>query len=932
LLASATGLALITSLAGVPARASSGLSTAVTGSNRMPNGWALRPAGTQVLTSRAPTGVSVGPDGAVYAVTSGIAEEAVVRVDPRTLLPTTALVPSGFQGVADDGQGNVWVSGGPANVIFQYKKVGPTLIDARQAPGVPASPNNGIPASGYPGVMIRDGQRLFVSGTISMPSSKVPGGSCPGSSICSVVNVIDVGTGDPTATPVTHAIPVGRDALGLAYRRQTSTLYVANWADQTNPARANGAGTVSVVHINPDGSGAEQSVVPVGRAPAGIALSPDGHLLAVANSDSDTVSVLTVDPATGLPSPSETLSVRPTPGAPLGAAPLAATFSPDGSLLYVSLGGLNAVEVFGVQGRAVRAIPQKVNATFQGSRRNRVDVPATYIPTGWYPDALAAGRSSEGTSRLYVANLRGQGAGPGHYDQLEPLVGSATEGTLSAIDVPAGNARKSALRAWTEQVVDNDQLAPLWRPAAFHDPATDPCVVPPNDRNGISGLLCPRSGTAPDPHALHVVDIMAENKTFDSYFGDVGAQLRNADASPVFTQYGVADTTNQHNLANAFTLSDNFWNEGAESSVLGHSWLTGAYTTADMELTWGQNYDQGLRGNRPGGQYGTSVVGPTTSFSIAGPSDSAVAVQEDKMLSPRAIEADQALGNGLSVRVYGTDVNAGDLVQQQGDQVPQNLWGESGSGVSTDLAWPDVDRSQLFLHGSTTSHAFDVLEGGPGPTFGKTIGWSAGSPEWSKFTLDGWKSAYNACTATGSADASCQGSMPNFTYMELPENHTYDVSNVLNPLDPTPQSMVADNDYAIGQIVDALSKSPFWKNTVVFLTEDDNQFTGDHVDIHRTFLLTMGGMARQLGAQGSVAKQTGSFPSVLKTTELLLGLKPLTFFDWRAAPLHDVLADTTGANAVKYTAVCPPTPFLAGQPSSPAGPCAGPPPSVPASP
>ncbi|MBV8162420.1 MAG: hypothetical protein JO265_15990, partial [Acidimicrobiia bacterium] len=630
-----------------------------------------------------------------------------------------------------------------------------------------------------------------------------------------------------------------------------------------------------------------------------------------------------IDHATGAPTPSQTLSVRPTPASPLGAAPLAASFSPDGSLLYVSLAGLNAVEVFAVKDATVSAIPQTINATFDGSPGRRVAVPATYIPTGWYPDALVAAPSpsGRGTSRLYVANLRGQGAGPGHYDQLEPLVGSATEGTLSAIDVPAGRARQSALRSWTAAVVANDGLAPLWRPAAFHDPATDPCVVPPNDEGGVSGLLCRPAGQAADPHALHVVDILAENKTFDSYFGDTGAQLRNANASPLFTQYGAAVTTNQHDLAEQFTLSDNFWNEGAESSVLGHSWLSGGYTTPDNELTWGQSYDQGLRGNRPGGEYGTAQVGPTTSFSLSGPSDPAVANQESQMLSPRLIQADEALGAGLDARVFGTDVNGGDLVQQNGDQVPQNLWGEGGSGVSTDLAWPDVDRAQLFLHGSTVSHAFDVLEGGPAPTFGKTIGWAPGSAPWNKFTLDGWTSAYNTCATGGAADASCQRAMPNFTFMQLPENHTYDVSNVLNPLDPTPQSMVADNDYAIGQIIEGLSKSPFWKNTVVFLTEDDNQFTGDHVDIHRTFLLTMGGMARQQGASGLVAKQTSSFPSVLKTTEQLLGLQPMTFFDWRAAPLQDVLGNGPGANAVRYTAVCPPTPFLAANPSGAVGPC-----------
>ncbi|MBV8387560.1 MAG: bifunctional YncE family protein/alkaline phosphatase family protein [Acidimicrobiia bacterium] len=871
----------------------------------------------------------MGPDGAVYAVTSGIFEEAVVHVDPTTLLPTVDPVASAFQGVAADKQGNVWVAGGPANAVFQYKSTGPALVDVRQAPLVPDAPNNGIPASSYPGTMLLDGQRLFVSGSLSMPSSKVTGGCPGGSTVCSVVNVIDVGSGDPTAKPATHTIAVGRDAYGLAYLPQAGALYVANWADHTNPNRAGGSGTVSVVKVNPDGSGREQTAVAVGREPTGLALSPDHRLLVVADADSDQLSVLAVNPATGALTPGQTISVAPVADAPLGIAPLSVAFSPDGSLLYVSLSGLNAVEVLSVRGTTVSAIPQRVTATFNGAGPRDVRVPATYIPTGWYPDAVAIGPEPAGGagSRLYVANLRGQGAGPGHYDQLEPLVGDSTEGTLSAIDVPTGKARDRAFNAWTAKVVENDQLAPLWA-HGFDDPASDPCAVPPNDQVGLSKLLCPsRHAGAPEPNALHVVYIEAENKTFDSYFGDIGPQLHNANASPAFAQYGAAVTTNQHNLAEQFALSDNVWNEGAESSVLGHSWLSGSYTTPDNELTWGQSYDQGLRGNRPGGEYGSPAVGPTTSFSLSGPSDPSVSTQEDRLLSPRQVLADEAVAAGLSVRDYGTDVTTGDLVQQRGDQFPENLWGEAGSGVSTDLAWPDVDRAQVFLHGSTTSHAFDVLEGGPSPTFGKKIGWDPGSPEWSKWTVDGWSGAYNACTDAGGSDASCQASMPNFTYMELPENHTYDVSNVLNPLDPTPQSMIADNDYAIGQIIEGLSKSPFWKNTVVFLTEDDNQFTGDHVDIHRTFLLTMGGMARQLGLQGKVAKETGSFASINKTSELLLGLPPLTFFDWRAAPLHDVLANRTGANSASYTPVCPPTPFLAGDPSGPVGPCAPTPPS-----
>jgi hypothetical protein len=372
-------------------------------------------------------------------------------------------------------------------------------------------------------------------------------------------------------------------------------------------------------------------------------------------------------------------------------------------------------------------------------------------------------------------------------------------------------------------------------------------------------------------------------------------------------------TTNQHNLAETYSVDDNFWNEGAEASTLGHSWLSGSYTTLDRELTWGPDYSQNLRGQRSNGQYGA------TPLSLSGASDPAVNAQESVMLNPRQLLIDDAYQHGFSVRLFGTDDRPGSPAIAAGNEVPQNLWGEGGSDVKTDLAWPDVDRASLFLHGSTVSHAWDVLESPTPPAqYGQTIGLSRNAPpggtsDYQKFSLDAWKSAYQSCISSGGTDTSCQTSMPNLVYMQLPENHTYDISNVFNPQDPTPQSMVADNDYAIGEIVQGLSQSPFWSHTIVFVTEDDNQFTGDHVDIHRTFLLTAGGMAQELGVHGLAATQVGSFPSVDKTAEALLGLPPLTLFDSTAVPLQQVVGDSVGSSPGTYTAVYPPTPFLSGR-------------------
>jgi len=374
-------------------------------------------------------------------------------------------------------------------------------------------------------------------------------------------------------------------------------------------------------------------------------------------------------------------------------------------------------------------------------------------------------------------------------------------------------------------------------------------------------------------------------------------------------RYGTAVTTNQHNLASAYSLSDNFWDEGAEASDLGHDWITGAYTTPYNELTWGQNYDQGLRGGRVHGAYsGTSFAGHAVGTVR---SDPAVAAQEQAMSDPRQRIADEAERGHLGVRIYSTDLNPGSPVIAAGDQLPPGDWGLGPtSPVDTDLAFPDTDRANIFLSGQTTSHAWDELQTrAPPSTFGKL--WPP-APTGDRFALAGWTRDYQACRKV-SDDATCQQKMPNYVYMTLSENHTYDISNVFNPLDPTPQSMVADNDYGIGLVVQGLSHSPYWKNTIVFVTEDDTQYTGDHVDIHRTFLLTTGGLAGRLGLAGRVSHEPGSFASVLKTTEDLLGLQPLTVFDWLASPLHQMVAPRASPPAPAYRAVKPAVPFLIGQ-------------------
>jgi DNA-binding beta-propeller fold protein YncE len=885
---------------------------------RTPNGWLLRPAGTQVQMLRAPTGLTVSPDArTVYVVNSSLSHEDLAVVDATTLVPTFAPATDLYMGVAADAAGNVWAAGGSRNRVWHFLAAGPAAVGTRHVGVFPGTPNNGIPATGYPGNMALDDElnRLFVVGNLSVPEA--PGRDCRDGRICSVVNVVDVQQPLSPATPPVRAVPVGRDAYGIALHPAGKRLFVSNWADET---RAPGAtGTISVLDVARPGAEREIGVLPAGHHPTGLAISPDGRVLAVANSADDSVTIVWLDPGSGeVVGGPETVSVRTAPDAPRGATPLAVAFTPDSSLMLVALAGQNAVEVLAVDAdrQQVRAIPRTVQLGPATTGR-RLHVPHTWIPTGWYPSALAVAPhpGERATWRLYVTNLKGMGAGEGFNFHFEPANGR-NQGTLSVIDLAADPAaRDRALDGWTATVVENNRWADLFD-TALRSAASDPCVAAPlpSGRTVRSDLLCGQSRRPPavDPRSLHVVYIVKENKTFDQYFGDIKPSLPDAEADPKWLLYGEAVTTNQHNLARRYTLSDNFWAD-SEQSTTGHSWTSAGYANEYVEITWNTEYDQGLRGNRGAGQYEGDVV--------SGKRDPEVAHQEAELFEPaeRFVDllADPARNPlGLTYRVYSDDVNEGSPAAA--NQVPLGKWGLGSSPThhGRDLDFPDTDRAQLLLHGTVTSHAWTVcgvpctsVPQPPPDTFLKELSFTA--EEKARFSLDGWTAAYHSCRAGGGDDTTCQRAMPNFLYVALPVDHTLG----FNPLMPTPASMVADNDYATGLVVEGLSKSPFWRNTLVFIVEDDTQAAGDHVDSHRTFLLTTGGLARPHGPRGAASHQAGSFPSVLKTVEVLFGLEPLTVYDRAAVPLHDVVVDRIGDGDLgPYEAVRPPTPFVRNPP------------------
>jgi hypothetical protein len=124
-----------------------------------------------------------------------------------------------------------------------------------------------------------------------------------------------------------------------------------------------------------------------------------------------------------------------------------------------------------------------------------------------------------------------------------------------------------------------------------------------------------------------------------------------------------------------------------------------------------------------------------------------------------------------------------------------------------------------------------------------------------------------------------EGDMPRLQILRLPNDHTYGTS--VGKL--TPVAMVAQNDLALGQLVEAVSKSRFWPQTAIFVVEDDAQNGADHVDAHRSIGLVISPYTQRKGVDSTMY----STSSMLRTMELILGLQPMSQFDAAATPMYN---------------------------------------------
>jgi hypothetical protein len=164
-------------------------------------------------------------------------------------------------------------------------------------------------------------------------------------------------------------------------------------------------------------------------------------------------------------------------------------------------------------------------------------------------------------------------------------------------------------------------------------------------------------------------------------------------------------------------------------------------------------------------------------------------------------------------------------------------------------------------------------------------GWDLSTPDQTR--IDRWLSVFHGYQASGT--------MPTAQFVYLPSDHTFDTT----PGARRPTAYVADNDLALGRLVDAVSHSQFWANTAIFVVEDDAQDGPDHVDGHRTVALVISPYTQT----GTVDSTLYSTVSMLKTMELILGVGPMSQFDAAATPMSAAFSSTP--NLRPYTALMP---------------------------
>ncbi|PYK97981.1 MAG: phosphoesterase [Verrucomicrobia bacterium] len=327
----------------------------------------------------------------------------------------------------------------------------------------------------------------------------------------------------------------------------------------------------------------------------------------------------------------------------------------------------------------------------------------------------------------------------------------------------------------------------------------------------------------------YVVYIIKENRTYDQVLGDV--KEGNGDAD--LCVFGERVTPNQHKMVQEFVLLDNAYCSGILSAD-GHQWSDTAFATDYMEKSFA-----GFPRSYPDGMEDDDV--------------------DALAYAPSGFIWDNAVAHGKTLRDYGEFA------------VTEKSWRDTTKKGEPDF----LDHYRDFINqtGLINISSRPAIESLRPYLATNTVGWDMSIPD-----------VFRAAQFIKELKQfEVNGGFPNLSIICLPNDHTSGTKAGT----PTPAAHVADNDFAFGQIVEALSRSRFWRQTCIFAVEDDPQGGWDHVSGYRTTAYVISPYTRRRQVVSTQYNQT----SILRTIELVLGLPPMNLMDATATPMFDCFTE-----------------------------------------
>ena len=683
-------------------------------------------------------------------------------------------------------------------------------------------------------------------------------------------------------------VETGRYPYGAAITRDGKKGLVSNEAD----------GTVSVVDL---ASGEKEKDITVGphlSHPEGMATDPKADRVYVAVTHQDLVRVID----TKTMKEERALSVERPQG--LGTAPVAVSVTRDGRRLIVSNSGEDAVAIFALPGSRPKSsrLEREADAVLQHEGRRNVEQaeiereeaaeiygeeaeeeveaekaarpvrrkPKAWeligrVPTASYP--TWAGATPRRRSLVWVT-AEGAGSGPNSLREGETVPYDPGSSTGYAPEsfwfkyLPSYTFGRSGVLKFPS----NRRLRRL-TPRASRQIRPSNAQEPPPD----TPLKTPAKGG----RFKHVFYIVRENRTYDQI---LGADPRG-DGDPKLELFGEEITPNAHALAERFPLLDHVY-ANSEASIDGHFWTSAAAVSDYVSKNWHSNY--GGRG-RPY-DFGTySVTWPAAGFLF-----------------------DQAEKQGISWYNFGEAI-AGVVPLKDDDRTPEETerviakFRKSDLGTTPGFVRPflvvDDTGAGCFPNDASSGGVDVVLSAGPGPdieVYDSTLpqpghGQTQQAPDASaQSRFDCFKQKFEQQLA--------EDAVPQFTYITYANDHTAGTT----PGRRTPNAMIAENDWALGETVELISKSEIWEDSLILVIEDDSQDGADHVDAHRIPAFAISPYAKR----GAVIHTRYDFLSFIRTLEIAVGMDPLNLFDAVAVPMYDVFTPNPD-NIEPYEAIVP---------------------------